>query len=85
MAEKRKTQKEVILEHLRKYGSITSMEAIEKYHITRLAAVIFELREMDFHIESQEIKDASTNYSRSTKPVRYIYHPSFYDGPNKAD
>ena len=41
MAEKRKTQKEVILEHLRKYGSITSMEAIEKYHITRLAAVIF--------------------------------------------
>ena len=31
MAEKRKTQKEVILEHLRKYGSITSMEAIEKY------------------------------------------------------
>lgn len=31
-------------EHLRKYGSITSWEAIQDYKATRLSAIIFNLR-----------------------------------------
>ena len=31
-------------EHLRKYGSITSWEAIQNYKATRLSAIIFNLR-----------------------------------------
>ena len=39
------TQKQQVLAHLKKHGSITSWDAIQKYHITRLAAIIFILRE----------------------------------------
>ena len=40
-----KSQKQQVIAHLKKHGSITSWEAIQKYHITRLAAIIFDLRE----------------------------------------
>ena len=38
-------QEQVILNHLQKHKTITSMEAIELYGFTRLSAVIFNLRE----------------------------------------
>ena len=38
------SQKQTVLEHLWENGSITSMEAITNYGITRLAARIAELR-----------------------------------------
>ena len=38
-----KTKK--VLEHLQKYGSITSWQAIELYGATRLSAIIYNLRE----------------------------------------
>lgn len=37
-------QKEIVLNHFTKRKSITSWEAIQKYGITRLAAVILELK-----------------------------------------
>lgn len=40
-----KIQTEIVLEHFRKWKSITSLEAIKAYRITRLASVIFDLRE----------------------------------------
>lgn len=33
-----------VLEHLKTYGTITSMEAIDNYGATRLSAIIFNLR-----------------------------------------
>lgn len=38
------SKQEKILKHLEKFGSITSIEAFEQYKVTRLSAVIFELR-----------------------------------------
>ena len=38
-----KTQKQEVLAYLKKHKSITSWEAIQEFHITRLAAIIFEL------------------------------------------
>lgn len=38
------SQEQIVLKHLKKYGSITSMEAFSRYTITRLAAVVFVLR-----------------------------------------
>ena len=38
------TKKELILEHLKKYRSITPKEAYFEYGSMRLGAVIFELR-----------------------------------------
>lgn len=40
-----KFQTDIILDHFKKYKSITSLEAIKSYRITRLASVIHILRE----------------------------------------
>lgn len=47
------SQAKTVLAHLQKYGRITSMEAISKYRITRLAAVIYDLRD-EYVIDSDE-------------------------------
>jgi len=39
-----KNQKELILNHLHKHGSITSLIAFRKYTITRISAVIYKLK-----------------------------------------
>jgi hypothetical protein len=51
-----KIQTEIILDHLKKYKSITSLEAIKDYRITRLASVIFDLREQYEIISLRENK-----------------------------
>ena len=48
-----KTNKtEEVLKHLKEYGSITSLEAIEKYSATRLSAIIFNLKKRGYNIET---------------------------------
>ena len=56
---KEKTQWKDISTHLREHGSITSMEAWDRYHITRLSAVIFTLRKMGYVIETQDCTGAN--------------------------
>ena len=46
----KKSKQALILEHLKNYGTITSLEAIEKYGATRLAAIIFQLRKKGYNI-----------------------------------
>lgn len=55
-----KTQKQEVLAYLKKHKSITSWEAIQEFHITRLAAIIFELKEDGNAIFSQRMKDYET-------------------------
>ena len=50
------TQKQIILTHLQKKGSIDSMSAIVKYGITRLASYIFQLKNEGYSIESERKK-----------------------------
>ena len=47
--------KEIILAHLQEYGSITSMEAIDKYHCTKLSHYIYLLRKDGYTIESDDV------------------------------
>jgi len=61
-----KLQAEKVLVHLLKNETITSWTAIEKFRITRLSAVIFNLR-YNFKIKS---KDTFVNSRRFTT---YIY------------
>lgn len=64
------TQKEMVLEHLRSHGSITSMDAIMKYGITRLSDVILRLRREGYNIET--INETSKNrYGKDTTYGRY--------------
>ncbi len=64
-----KTQKEQVLAYLKKHKSITSWEAIQEFHITRLAAIIFLLKEEGILIAMQRMKDIETGKSWA----KYIY------------
>ena len=49
------SDRELILMHLKKYGSITQDEASEEYGIKRLSARICELRDMGYIIKTDMI------------------------------
>lgn len=73
-----KTQASVVLAHLRKHGSITSMEAFELYGVTRLSAVVFNLRAAGHSIES--VTEHTTNrYGRRVAYSRYELEDSDED------
>ena len=52
MKEKKTNKTEKVLEHLQKYGYITSLEAIELYGATRLSDIIFRLRKRNYNIST---------------------------------
>ena len=64
------TKKELILEHLKKYRSITPKEAYFEYGSMRLGAVIFELRKQ--HKIRTNMIDVAGKYGNSTV-AQYIY------------
>jgi hypothetical protein len=45
-------QEDIIICHLKDYGKITSWEAIQLYRITRISAVIFNLRQAGWDIRT---------------------------------
>ncbi len=55
----KKSQRELILEHLKNHGKITSIEAIDQYGATRLSSIIFNLRKEGYNIATLDtaIKD----------------------------
>ena len=60
--------RELILMHMKKYGSITHKEAEAEYGCARLASRINELRRMGYAIETEMVsgkgKYGRTNYAR---------------------
>lgn len=61
---------DIVLNHLRKNGTITSKEAIDLYGITRLAAVIFKLREDGKRIITT-LQPVTDRYGRKTSVAVY--------------
>ena len=53
MKEKR-SQTKAVIDHLRKYKKITSLEAFELFGATRLSSIIFVLRNKGFEIRTEE-------------------------------
>lgn len=66
-----KGQRNAILNHLKNIGTITSMEAFNLYGVTRLSAIIHDLRDMGFPIHTIMI-DGKTRFGDSTKYAKYI-------------
>lgn len=65
------TQQDMILNHIRTYGGITSQEAFKKYGVTRLSDVVYKLKRRGFVIEPETIK--STNrYGKKVHFARYV-------------
>ena len=60
MAKTKLTQKEKISNHLKKYKSITTIQAFVKYRITRLSAHIHSLRKDKMNIRSKRMQDKKT-------------------------
>ena len=55
MNEKKTSKTEKVLNHLEKYKTITSLEAIELYSATRLSAIIFNLRKRGYNIITEDL------------------------------
>lgn len=67
-----KTQKDAVMWHLQKYGSITSWEAIKEYGATRLSGIIFNLRKEGYAIISED-KTFVNRFGKSTTIAKYKY------------
>ncbi len=67
-----KSQADAILWHLKKYGSITSYEAIKEYGATRLSAIIFNHRKEGYDIDSIPLTK-KTRFGRNTTIAKYTY------------
>ena len=61
------TQRERIARHLEDFGSITSYEAFRDYGVTRLSAVIFDLKKKGYPIITEKEKTRN----RYDEPVIY--------------
>jgi hypothetical protein len=66
-----KGQRNAILYHLNYIGDITSKEAFEQYGVTRLSAIIHDLRCMGYPIHSIMV-DGKTRFGSSTKYAKYV-------------
>lgn len=64
------TQNERILRHLRDYGSISSMEAVQEYGIMRLASRISDLKKAGIPIH-REMVVGKNRYGETTSYARY--------------
>ena len=61
-----------IIEYMKEHGSITPMDALQKFHVFRLASIIYNLREhylYDIDTVMEEGKDADGN---KVEYARYI-------------
>lgn len=66
------TQREVILAHFIRFGSITSWEAFSEYHITRLSSIIYYLRKQGHIIVSQN-KTTVSPFGWTSTYSEYLY------------
>lgn len=66
------TQKDRVLRHLRDFGSITSWESFTEYSITRLSAIIYNLKHIDGYDFDEEWQTRINRYGEKTSFKKYI-------------
>ena len=66
-------QKERVLAFVRSQGSITSLQAIETYGITRLSAVIFNMIEDGHVFEKEQSVKVANRFGEDCRVTRYHY------------
>lgn len=65
------TQKQRVLDYVERFGSISSMEAFRDLGITRLSAVIFDLREAGHRFDTAT-EQAQNRFGERTRYARYF-------------
>ena len=68
-----KTQCQMVIEHINKRGSITSLEAIKEYGITRLGSVIHILRRKENYNILSKNETSKNRYGRKVTYSRYYF------------
>ena len=66
------SQKQMVLDYIREFGSITSLEAFRDLGITRLSAIVFKLRE-DGHDIDKAIETGKNRFGNRTRYARYSF------------
>ena len=69
-SEKGLTQCDCVIRHLKDYGSITSLEAMQEYGIMRLASRINDLKRLGYDINAV-MESAKNRYGEPTSYARY--------------
>ena len=61
-----KNQKQIILEHIKQYGNISTLEGYNKYKIMRVGSVINMLRKEGYNIKTiiEHNKNNNKHYAR---------------------
>jgi hypothetical protein len=60
------SQKQKVLDHLKRYGSISTWQCITEYHITRLGAHICQLKKEGYKIMVTTEADGKNWWARYT-------------------
>lgn len=79
-----KSQKKMVLEYIREFGSITSLDAFKDLGITRLSAVIFDLRESGYNIFT-DIEHSKNRFGHPTRYARYSLLGGWTDKLDDSD
>lgn len=71
------SQKKMVLDYITEFGSITPIDAFRDLGITRLSAVVFNLREEGHDIE-KVIETSKNRFGNRTRYVRYSFGKGEY-------
>ena len=77
----KESQCNIIVEHIKKHGSITSLEAMTQYGIMRLASRVNDLRRRGVQIAAEIV----TGENRDGKTVRYSRYKLLEEGANNGN
>lgn len=72
MEEERMTQKTVVLQHLKRFGSIEPLTALREYGIYRLGARVADLRSEGYNIITETKESVSRITGRPVHFANYI-------------
>lgn len=67
------TQQEMILYHIKQYGSISPLEAMKQYGIMRLASRIHDLKKQGY-VFNREVVTTKNRFGEPVRFVRYSLH-----------
>jgi len=70
---KKSNQKERVLGYVRTHGSITSLEAINTYGITRLASTIQQMEKVGHQFEHEHQVKVQNRFGEDSRVTRYHY------------
>lgn len=73
MSAKKSNQKERVLAYVRLNGSITSLEAIQHYGITRLASTIQQMAKAGHMFEHEHQVKVKNRFGEESRVTRYHY------------